>query len=200
MTACVVATSCKSNNRNTSAGMFSSPAHAAASSPINDYSKPYLTDEKMQQFIASMQEEHNPLALIFKKGGQMQNPLDLANRMEEFNGFAHKYGFESYQDSTAVWGRIMVGEMQLWAADMTKDMNKTFEKMIAGAQTDLQKPDLTPERKKMDEDQIASAQKTLDDMNKNDSKSKLNAADLELVKKYKDQIDAAQKKYQTAGE
>jgi len=180
---------------NAPAGLLSSPATRAQQSAANDYTKPYLTDEKMQKFITSMQEEHNPLALIFKKGGQMQNPLDLASRLEEFNAFARKYGFDDYQDYSAVWGRIMAGEMQLWAADMKKDSAKMFEKMMADAQEDLKKPGLTPERQKMDEQQIASSQKAFDDMNNNDSKSAVNAADLELVKKYKDQIDAAEKKY-----
>ena len=84
-----------------------------------------------------MKEEHNPFELIFKAGGQMQNPLDLASRLEEFNAFARKYGFQDYQGYTAVCGRIMAGEMQLWAAEMMKDSAKSFEKMIADARADL---------------------------------------------------------------
>ena len=169
--------------------MFSSPAARASQSVANDYSKPYLTDEKMQQFLASMKEEHNPLELMFKPGGQAQNPAALGDRIAEFNSFARKYGFQGYQDYTGVWGRITVGEMQIWGA-------KTFEDMISGAQAELKKPDLAPEMRKIYEDQITTAQKGLDDMNK--KSSSLNADDMGLVKKYKDQIDAAEKKYQAA--
>jgi hypothetical protein len=79
--------------------------------------------------------------------------------------------------------------MQLWGA-------KTFEDMISGAHAELKKPDLAPEMRKVYEDQIISSQKALDDLNKKNTS--VNAADMELVKKYKDQIDAARKKYAAA--
>ncbi|HYM78575.1 MAG TPA: hypothetical protein VE377_21565 [Candidatus Dormibacteraeota bacterium] len=183
--ACAVTTACTGKPTGTSAA----PSSAAKVSAANDYSKPYLTDEKMQQFLASMKEEHNPLELMFKPGGQTQNLATLGGRIEEFNSFARKYGFQDYQDYTGVWGRITVGEMQIWGA-------KTFEDMINGAQQELKKPDLTPEMRKVYEDQVTTAQKGLDDMNK--KSTSVNAADMELIKKYKDQIDAAQKKYQAA--
>jgi len=182
----LITTSCQSKPSGSS-GMFSSPTRARQNA-ANDYSKPYLTDEKMQQFLASMKEEHNPLELIFKQGGGMQDSSTIASRMDEFNSFAHRYGFQDYQDYTGVWGRIMAGEMQLWGV-------ATFQDMISGAQKELQKPDLAPEMRKVYEDQITTAQKGLDDMNK--KSSSVNAADMELIKKYKDQIDAADKKYKT---
>jgi hypothetical protein len=181
-----LATSCQSSKPARSAGMLSSPASRAVQNVADDYSKPYLTDAKMQQFLASMREEHNPLELIFKQGGGMQDASSLAGRIDEFDSFARKYGFQDYQDYTGVWGRIMVGEMQILGA-------KTFEDMISGAQKELKKPDLAPEMRKVYEDQIATAQKGLDEMGK--KSSSVNASDMELIKKYKDQIDAAQKKY-----
>ena len=194
---CCAMTSCQSSQPNRSAGMFSSAPKASANSAANDYTKPYLTDEKMQKFIASMKEEHNPLELVFKQGGQMQNPVTLGERLDEFNSFARRYGFQDYQDYSAVWGRILAGEMQLWAADMMQESKKSLEAMIANTQAELKKPNLTPEMRKLDEEQIASTQKALDDMNKNSGKETVNAADMELVKKYKDQIDAAEKKYKS---
>ena len=187
--ACVVIIACQSKQQTASSSPFSAPARTSADSPANDYTKPYLTDQKMTQFLASMKEEHNPLELVFKQGGQMQNPAALGDRIAEFNSFARKYGFQDYQDYTGVWGRIMVGEMQIWGA-------ATFEDMISGAQKELKKPDLDPEMRKVYEDQITTAQKGLDDMNK--KSSSVNAADMELIKKYKDQIDAAQKKYKNS--
>ncbi len=190
----VVTTSCK-GKQNDSSGMFSSPARADAANAANDYTKPYLTDEKMTQFLASMKEEHNPFEVIFKEGGGTRNPVDFASRLEEFNSFARRYGFQDYQDYSAVWGRIMAGQMQIWAGEMMKESTQSFQKMITDAQADLKKPNLSPEMRRMDEDQIANAQKTIDDLNKSNSKSALNEADMELVKKYKDQIDQAQKRY-----
>jgi len=183
-----LATSCQSGKQPASSSLLSSPARTSAASAASDYSKPYLTDERMQQFLASMKEEHNPLELIFKQGGGMQDPSSMAGRIAEFNSFAHKYGFQDYQDYTGVWGRITVAQMQILGV-------KTFEDMISGAQAELKKPDLAPEMRKVYEDEIVEAQKSLDDMSK--KRSSLNAADMELIKKYKDQIDAAQKKYKT---
>lgn len=70
-----------------------------------------------------------------------------------------------------------------------------FEGMISGAQAELKKPDLAPEMRKVYEDQIATAQKNIDNTNNNPSRSGLNSTDIGLVKKYKAQIEAAQKKY-----
>ncbi len=84
-----------------------SPASAGAQ---NDYTKPYLTDEKMTRFIESMKEDVNPFEVLFK-GGQMTNMRDLEKRAQEYNGYARKYGFADFADYMSVWGRIMVGDM-----------------------------------------------------------------------------------------
>jgi len=186
--ACMVTSAC-TGKPTAASGMLSSASSPARADASTDYSKPYLTDNKMQQFLASMTEEHNPLELMFKAGGQAQNLVTLNSRIEEFNSFARKYGFQDYQDYTGVWGRITVGEMQIWGA-------KTFEDMISGAQKELKKPDLAPEMRKVYEEQVTTAQKSLDEMN--NKSSGVNAADMELIKKYQSQIDAAQKKYTAA--
>lgn len=195
MFAVVLAAISCSKSGGPASSMLSSASAPRMSPDANDYTKPYLTDDKMQKFLTSMQEEHNPLELVFKKGGQVQNPMDLASRLEEFNSYARKYGFADYQDYTIVWGRIMAGEMQMVAADMVKGSTQMFQKTIDDAQADLKKPNLTPEQKKFDEDQIAGAQQTLSELSKTDSKSALNDSDMALVKKYKDQLDAAEKKF-----
>jgi hypothetical protein len=184
--ALLFAMSGQSSKPTSSSAVPSLPA-TGATSVANAYSKPYLSDDKMQKFLASMQEEHNPLELIFRPGGQTQNPASMNERIDEF---AHKYGFQDYQDYTSVWGRITAGEMQLWGA-------KTFKDMISGARAELKKPDLAPEMRKVYKDEITSSQKALDDLNK--KSTSVNAADMELVKKYQDQIDAARKKYAAAG-
>ena len=183
---CMAAIGCTSKPTRPSGSLSSLPMRT---NTATDYSKPYLTDEKMQQFLASMKEEHNPLELMFKQGGGMQDPSTMTSRIDEFNSFAHKYGFRDYQDYTGVWGRITVAEMQIWGT-------KTFEDMISGAQEELKKPDLAPEMRKVYEDQITTSQKSLEGMGK--KSSSVNAADMELIKKYMNQIDAAEKKYQAA--
>ena len=193
--ASAVTTSCKSSQPSAASGMFSSSS--ARASAANDYTKPYLTDVKMNKFLSSMKEEHNPFDLLFKDKGSPTTLLNLGSRMDEFNAFARKYGFDDYQDYTAVWGRITAGQIQLWGEEMMKDSVKGFQKSIDDAQADLKKPNLSPEQRKFDEDQIAGMQKTIDDMNKSNSSSALNASDMELVKKYKGQIEQAQKKYKT---
>jgi len=167
---------------------------AAAKNPQQDYAQPYLNDAKMTNFIASMEEERNPFELLFKEGGQGLG--DVKDRMEEYNGFAKKYGFLDYGDYTAVWGRITVGELMLWSESMQAGSIKSFQDSIASAEEALKKPDLSPEMKQMYEDQITSYKKSLEDMhNEKKDESSLNAADLELVKKYKPQIDQASEKY-----
>lgn len=186
--ALLLAVSCQSSKPTGPAGTTSSKPTSSAAVAANDYSKPYLTDDKMQKFLTSMKEEHNPLELVFKQGGQMQNPATVNERLDEFNAYARKYGFQDYQDYIAVWGRIMAGQMQMFG-------EKTFQDMISGAQAELKKPDLAPEMRKVYEDQITTAQKSLDDMHNGSSRSSINSADMELVKKYNAEIEAAQKKY-----
>jgi hypothetical protein len=161
----------------------------------NDYTKPYLTEEKMAKFIESLQEEMNPFDVVFK-GGQTQNLTDLKDKMEAFNAYAKKYGFNDYYDYMAVWGRITVGEMMIGAKDMLKGTTEWLQKSITEAEENLKKPDLSPEMKTAYEEQIASGKKSLEDMNKPDtSGSQLNESDIALVAKYKAQIEEATKKF-----
>lgn len=188
--------SCKSNLPSSSSSLLpSSSGRSAAANAANDYTQPYLTDDKVTRLIDSMKEEQNPFEVIFKEGGQMRSPLDLAGKMEEFNAFARKYGFRDYQDYTAVWGRIVAGQVELWAEDMKKQSAVMFEKMKTEAQAQLDKPDLSPEMRKMYESQISSSQQALDEMNKPKSGGEINQVDLELVKKYNGQLEQAQKRY-----
>src|SRR5579859_327974 len=166
-------------------------------STLNDYSKPYLTDDKVQKLINSMQEGKNPFDFLFGTSGKAANLTNLATAVPELEAFSHKYGFDGYEDYMAVWGRIAAGEAAMMAEDMLKGAQQSMQESIQSAQAQLKKPDLSPDMRKMYEDQIAGIQKSLDEMNKPNSASTLNDADLELYKKYKDQIAAAEKKYNT---
>jgi len=92
---------------------------ATSNDPIRDYKVAYLTDEKMEKFIESMKEEMNPFDVVFK-GGQTKSFSAMKNVIEKFNTFARKYGFKGYEDYTAVWGRITVGDMLIASQEMSK--------------------------------------------------------------------------------
>ncbi len=148
----------------------------------------------MTKFIESLQEEVNPFEVLFK-GGQMMNMSDIEKRTQEYNGFAHKYGFADFGDYMAVWGRIMVGDMTIAGEKMKKDMVKGMEDSIKSAEEQLKNPDLNAEMRAIYEEQIKSSKTSIEEFNKPDDTSGLNAADLALVAKYKAQIDEAIKKY-----
>lgn len=174
-------------------GAAATVAPSGAGAP-NDYTKPYLTDEKMTKFIESMKEDVNPFEVLFK-GGQMMDMRDIEKRAQEYNGFAQKYGFADFGDYMAVWGRIMVGDMMIASEKMTKDMIKGMEDSIRNAEEQLKKPDLSADMRTMYEEQIKNAKTSIEDMNKPSDTSGLNAEDLALVAKYKAQIDEATQKY-----
>jgi hypothetical protein len=164
----------------------------------NDYTKPYLTEEKMQKFIESLKEEINPFEVVFK-GGQGGNLMDLKNKLEEYNAYAKKYGFADYADYMAVWGRITVGQLEIASQEMTKSSVKMMEDSIKTAEENLKKPDLSSEMKSMYEEQIKSSQKSLEEMQKPSTSGKtLNDDDMALVLKYKAQIEEATKKFKEA--
>ena len=173
----------------------SSPGPVRAKSALDDYSKPYLTDDKVQKLINSMQEGKNPFDFLFGTSGKAANLTNLITAVPELEAFSRKYGFDGYEDYMTVWGRIAAGEATLMAEDMLKGARQSMQESIQSAQAQLQKPDVSADMRKMYEEQIAGAQKSLDDMDKPNSASSLNAADLELYKKYKDEIAAAEKKY-----
>jgi hypothetical protein len=79
---------------------------------------------------------------------------------------------------------------------MTKGLKESMEKMAADAEKSLKDPNLSPEMKKIYEDQVASAKKSTEDLSKPQDSS-LNEDDLNLIRKYKAQIDEATKKYKT---
>jgi len=193
--AMVLSTACSRKSGSISS---SSPASSAATSALNDYTKPYLSEAKVTKFLESMKEDRNPFEVIFKQGGGLNNPLTLQSRMEEFNGFARRYGFEGYEDYMAVWGRIMVGQMQIAATGMNKGLAETMQKSVASAEENLKKPGLSPEMKQMYEEQVKSGKESLADLQKPEKPDEkgLNSADLELVAKYNDQLNEAAKKYQ----
>ncbi len=186
-------TASKQTPSETAATTASKTGGVESSDPIRNYKVAFLTDEKIEKFIESLKEEMNPFDVVFK-GGQTRSFSAIKDEVEKFNTFARKYGFKGYEDYTAVWGRITVGEMLIGAEEMNKGFKETYEKTIADAEKSLKEPNLNPEMKKSYEEQIASSKKALEDLNKPQDSS-LNEDDLNLIKKYKPQLDEATKKY-----
>lgn len=182
------------NSRPSTPGSQFTATSRPAQDPRNDYTRPYLTDQKISRLLDSMKEEHNPFEVVFRKGGGMNTPAEMQSRMQEFNAFAQKYGFQDYQDYTAVWGRVVVGQTQIWGEGMKQDALKMIQTSIDTAKKELQKPDLNPEMRKAYEEQVTSGEKSLADMQK-PNKSELNDSDMALVRKYLPQIEEASKKY-----
>lgn len=178
------------------AGSAAAPA-PGAKDPKNDYSQPYLTEEKVKKFLESTKEEKNPLEEVLKSLAGGKGAMELfksKDRIEAFNAFAKKYGFSDYTDYTAVWGRMIVGSAMAATQGMMKSSEKMIQDMMMKAEEQLKKPDLTPEMRKMYEDHVASNKKSLEDMRKS-QKSNWNEQDAALIAKYKPQIDEAMKKF-----
>jgi hypothetical protein len=171
------------------------PSASASGNPIQDYKIPYLDDEKMNAFLSSLKEERNPFELMFKEGGGAPGLTDIQDRLEDYNAFARKYGFKDYADYMAVWGRITVAELEMWGESMSQGTVKMYEDTIKNAEEALKKPDLDPEMKKMYEEQISNSRTSLEDLKNQKSESGISAADMEMVKKYKAQIDQETAKY-----
>lgn len=172
------------------------PTRQQTSEALSDYKKPYLTDDKMNKFIATLKDDKNPFETIFKRGATPFNPFAVKERLEEFNSWSRGRGFEGYEDYLAVWGRIMVGQMQIVAGESKKGLKESMEKTIAAAEEALKQPGITPEMKTMYEEQIKSAKTTMAEMDKANMDSALNADDQALVAKYNSQIQEALKKWQ----
>jgi hypothetical protein len=170
-----------------------SPSNPAAAAAVaRDYKVAYLTDDKIQRFIQSMGDAQNPFDAMFTKAAAA--PATIPGEVAALDAFARKYGFQSYQDYMAVWGRIMVGEMTIMTEGMKTGIRDSTQKNIQSAQDQLKNPNLTPEMRKVYEQQVASGQQELQNLDK-PSPSSLNDNDLALVRKYQPQIDAASQKY-----
>lgn len=178
---------CVSCNKSSTSSM--TPQQQAAA---RDYTKPYLTDEKIQKFIQSMGEAQNPFNKMF--AAAVTAPGQVPGEVAALDTFARKYGFSGYQDYMNVWGRIVVGQMTIMAEGMKKGVREMTEKNIQNAEEQLKNPNLSPDMRKMYEDQVAGGKKSLQEMDK-PSSTQYNDSDLALVRKYQSQIEEASKRF-----
>jgi hypothetical protein len=165
---------------------------AGSGDPIRDYKVPFLTDERMEKFLASLQEPKNPFEILFKAGGMMRSS-QLKDKVADLNAYATRYGFKGYEEYMAVWGRITVAEISQVAVGMKKGVIEMITRMKNGNEEKLRNPNLTPEERKDLQEQVADNIKSLAEMQK-PSDSGISEADMAVYLKYKEPIDQAVKK------
>ena len=186
----LVCVSCNKSSSNGPQGPITTNANLAA----HDFTKAYLTEDKMQKFLQSMNEGENPFEYLFARAGGATTPADLTSRMAALDAFARKYGFQGYQDYLAVWGRIMAGEATIMGESMKQSARAMTQKTIQAAEEQLKNQNLSPDMRKIYEQQIASGKESMQQLDQ-PSKTELNENDLTLVKKYSPQITEASKKF-----
>ncbi|HUS27320.1 MAG TPA: hypothetical protein VMZ53_02395 [Kofleriaceae bacterium] len=175
------------------------PAEGAGDSDSSspDYTKPALTEAKIQGYIKSMKDGHNPFDVIGAAAGMMNGKTSIANAqaiVDEQEAVAKKYGFASSEDYMDTAGRIMLGEVTLGAAGSMEQVRQMMVQSIADYEKQLADPALPAETKASLSEALADSKKSLAEMDASaKSGDQLNAADLELIKKFKTEIEAAEK-------
>jgi hypothetical protein len=187
----LVSVACNKSSTPSSQGPVTRSSELAS----RDYTKPYLTEEKMQKFVQSLSEAQNPFEGMFAAG---RTSGSIPGQVAALDAFARKYGFQGYQDYVAVWGRIAVGEALIMSEGMKKSVREMTEKTIQSAEEQLKNPSLSPEMRKVYEEQVTSGKKSLQELDK-PSDTQLNDSDLALVRKYAGQINEASQKYRKQG-
>jgi hypothetical protein len=175
-------------------------AVASKNDPKHDYTKPYLTDKKIQNLLAALKDNDNPLKSVLDAAGSRTGFSGVKKTIAELDGVAKKYGFEGYEDYMAVWGRVTVAQMQTWGEQIQKDSAEFFKKNIASAEEALKKTDLSPEMRQMYEEQVKGSREALEEAQKEKKvEDAISAADMALVKKYQAELAEATKLNAAAG-
>lgn len=159
------------------------PAQAADPGPVFDPAQPYLTDEKMARFVDSMKADDNPFAVMFRtEAGTMPAPTgELGARM---TSFAQTFGL-GVDEYFHIWTRIMLAEMAELAEaarSVAVDGAKVLEQR-------LQRQDIDDAQRRELEELLRRTRE------KAGQAQLLNPADIEIVRRYKPEIDAALAKW-----
>jgi hypothetical protein len=166
---------------------------SADAAPIVDPTKAYLTDDKMTRFVDSMRAEANPFDFLFRmnSGDEAAKPHAQlgSERLAQLDGFARKFGLAGAEEYFQIWTRIMLAEM----SELAESARQMGDEAAALLEKRLQRPDL-PETERQD------LQKQLEQVKERFAAedvrgATLNSADLEVVRKYKGDIDEALKRW-----
>jgi hypothetical protein len=150
---------------------------STASEAQADFTKPYLTETKVEGVLKVMKDDPT----FWKEYSKGWNPLTVKSKMADLDAHAKKLGFSDFQDYANSVTRVWTGMGLIAMQKAQAEALKSFEKVPA---------DATPEMKKMMEDQKKAMQESMAEMNDG---QKLNEADRKLIEKYSSQLEAAAK-------
>ena len=154
--------------------------------PWEDPAKPYLTEKKMGDFVASLKDPKTPFD-AFAKG---LTAFNAEGRMAEFEASAKRHGFESADEYMGAWMRIMGASTQVQMDESIEGIVKGQEDALKTAEEALKKPDLTPEMKELYQNQAQGARQAIEAY-KQPRDGGVNAQDIATFKKHRAEFEAA---------
>lgn len=154
--------------------------------PWDDVKKPFLSEQKMGNFVASLKDANTPFG-VFESG---MTGFNTESKLKEFDAAVRKHGFKDGEEYLAVWSRIIAAQTQVMQNESSEAMIKAQEESIKNAQEALKKPDTTPEAKQIFEQHIKGAQQSIEAYKKMNM-THVNEQDIAVYKKHKAEFEAA---------
>jgi hypothetical protein len=121
------------------------------------------------------------------------SPAKIQAAMDEQEAFVKKYGFTGFADYMDLVGRVMLGETELMAAEGAGKMRESLVKMIEDSEKSIADPKTPAETRASVTEMINETKKQLAELDAEAKHGELNAADLALVKKFRGELEVAEK-------
>jgi hypothetical protein len=169
---------------------------SADAAPVVDPTKPYLTDERMSFFVQSMRADGNPFDFLFRMNVPEDAQRDPATagvfgseRLARLDTFAREFGLAGAEEYFQIWTRVMLADM----TELAEAGREMGDEMAKALELRLQRPSLPEEERRDLEKQLALVKEKFaaEDVRG----SALNSADLDVVRRFKPQIEEALKKW-----
>ena len=178
--------SSKSSDGGGGGGGGSHSAAADGARPVDDITKPFLSDKKLDNLVAALKDPETPFDAV-----QGATAFNAGSKMKDFDAAARKHGFKDGTDFMDVWTRFH-GAAAIAAID---DQNQKFvqdqQAIIKTAEEALKQKDLAPETRKIYEDQITQGKATIAAINQPREGDAMNAEDIALYRKHKAEVEKA---------
>lgn len=155
---------------------------------VEDFSKPYLTEERMGNFMNSIKERQTPFGIL-AEGGTM-GALNPGIRLDEMNAFARKHKFADAEEYIGAWGRVFATWMTVKMEESNKAAISTSETVLKTLEDELKKPDLDPEMRKALEEQVKNSREQIEELKK-PQENEINKQDLEVMRKHAKEYEEA---------
>jgi hypothetical protein len=178
--------SSSSSSSDSSGGDQGSEHRDEPKQPVEDYSKPYVTEERMGNFLASLKEHQNPFE-IMAKGGVVAGLT--GSRLEETNAFARKYKFKDAAEYIGAWARVFATWMAVKMEETAVLQAEGYDIQIKTMETELKKPDLAPEVRTAYENQLKQIKDAQAEAKK-PKESQVPKEDLAVMKKHAKEYEA----------